>query len=576
MSNDVVLSAALRSNLLSLQNTQNSINTHQNRLATGKKVNSALDSPQAFFAAQSLTNRANDLSNLLDSIGQSIQVIQAANNGVTALTTLVNQAQSLANTAQSTLAGASTTAKTTGSVSLTGSALYTSLTGVTTGDIITVNVTDPLGGTNKLTAQTYTTVANDTINDIITKINDLNTSNSLTTPAIKASLDDAGHLVFEAVNGGTLSVQFQNQGVVTNAASLAAASALGYSGIAVANTAGAAAANNVTGFTARASSNITSNALYQSAGTLAQGTTLLKDLADSGGSSITTLLAADTLKLKIAGKTSADLLHVTTGTLSATGATTTIQGLVDAINHDTTINSLVSASFDAATGKISITPLASTATDVQFQFTGVSGESISKATALYTNGTGFGITGSITTAAQAAAQETIRFGAAAGTLNSLQTQYNTTLSQIDSLVKDTGYAGTNLLNGNNLTTYFNENRTSSLVTTGSTFTSAGLGLTVANFQNSAAVNTSLTQISTALTNVRNFGSALSTNLSVIQNRQTFTTSLINTLETGSDALTNADQNEEGASLLALQTRQSLGITSLSLASQAQQAILKLF
>jgi flagellin len=63
---------------------------------------------------------------------------------------------------------------------------------------------------------------------------------------------------------------------------------------------------------------------------------------------------------------------------------------------------------------------------------------------------------------------------------------------------------------------------------------------------------------------------------VIQDRQTFTTSLINTLQTGSDALTNADQNEEGASLLALQTRQQLGITSLSLASQAQQAILKLF
>src|SRR3982750_4328119 len=114
MSNDVVLSAALRNNLLSLQNTQKQIDVHQSRLATAKKVNSALDSPQAFFAAQSLTNRANDLSNLLDSIGQSIQVIQAANNGVTALTTLVNQAQSLANTAQSTLAGASTTAKTTG------------------------------------------------------------------------------------------------------------------------------------------------------------------------------------------------------------------------------------------------------------------------------------------------------------------------------------------------------------------------------------------------------------------------------------------------------------------------------
>src|ERR1035438_791287 len=112
MTNDVVLSAALRNNLLSLQNTQSSIDTHQGRLATGKKVNSALDNPQSFFASQSLTNAASDLTNLLDSVGQSIQVINAANNGVTALTTLVQQASSIASQAQSALSGSSTTAQT--------------------------------------------------------------------------------------------------------------------------------------------------------------------------------------------------------------------------------------------------------------------------------------------------------------------------------------------------------------------------------------------------------------------------------------------------------------------------------
>src|SRR5712692_1698494 len=110
MTNDVTLSAALRNNLLSLQDTQSLINEHQQRLATGKKVNSALDNPQSFFAAQSLTNRANDLSTLLDAIGQSIQTIQAANSGVNALTTLINTQQSIANTAASTLAGATTNA----------------------------------------------------------------------------------------------------------------------------------------------------------------------------------------------------------------------------------------------------------------------------------------------------------------------------------------------------------------------------------------------------------------------------------------------------------------------------------
>jgi len=170
----------------------------------------------------------------------------------------------------------------------------------------------------------------------------------------------------------------------------------------------------------------------------------------------------------------------------------------------------------------------------------------------------------------------VRFGAAAGDIASLTTQYNTTLTQITALVKDTGYAGTNLLSNGNLTTYFNPDRSSFLNTVGTDFSATGLGLGTANFGSSTLVSQSITQTNSALSALRNFGSTLSNNLSIIQNRQTFTTSLINTLQTGSDALTNADQNEEGASLLALQTRQSQGITSLSLASQSQQAILKLF
>ncbi len=83
MTSDVVLTAALRNNLLSLQNTQSVIDIAQNRLSTGRKVNSALDNPQSFFASQALNNRASDLTRLLDTIGQSIQVIKAADNGIT-------------------------------------------------------------------------------------------------------------------------------------------------------------------------------------------------------------------------------------------------------------------------------------------------------------------------------------------------------------------------------------------------------------------------------------------------------------------------------------------------------------
>jgi len=295
----------------------------------------------------------------------------------------------------------------------------------------------------------------------------------------------------------------------------------------------------------------------------------LRDSTNVAGTVSTITNAADSLTITVGGKTSANLLAYTpAGGIALTALTSTVGSVIDAINHDSNINSLVSASFNATTGQIQLTPLTAAATDAQFKFgVAANGEKLAL---------GFGINTFTATSATDVRSEDIYFGAAAGTLSSLQTQYNTVLSQITALTSDTGYAGTNLLAGNNLTTYFNAGRTSSLVTSGSTFTASGLGLTTANFQSSSAITSSITQTQAALTTVRNFGSTLSNNLSIIQNRQTFLTSQINTLQTGSDALTNADQNAEGAALLALQTRQSLGITSLSLASQAQQAILKLF
>jgi flagellin len=93
----IVLSSAVRQNLLSLQSTANLLATTQNRLATGLKVNSALDNPTNFFTAQGLDNRASDISNLLDSIGNGVQVLQAANTGITSLQKLVDSAKSVAN-----------------------------------------------------------------------------------------------------------------------------------------------------------------------------------------------------------------------------------------------------------------------------------------------------------------------------------------------------------------------------------------------------------------------------------------------------------------------------------------------
>src|SRR5213078_4687352 len=101
----IVLSASVRQNLLSLQSTAQLLSTTQNRLATGNKVNSALDNPTNFFTAQALNSRATDINNLLDGIGNGVQILQAANTGITSLQKLVDTAKSIANQALQTTVG---------------------------------------------------------------------------------------------------------------------------------------------------------------------------------------------------------------------------------------------------------------------------------------------------------------------------------------------------------------------------------------------------------------------------------------------------------------------------------------
>jgi flagellin-like hook-associated protein FlgL len=130
---DIVLSASVRQNLLSLQSTAELLATTQNRLSTGKKVNTALDNPTNFFTAQGLDNRANDINNLLDSIGNGVQVLQAANTGITSLQKLVDTAKSIANQVLQAPAGYTskanvTTAAPTGTAPLNSPGTATDLT----------------------------------------------------------------------------------------------------------------------------------------------------------------------------------------------------------------------------------------------------------------------------------------------------------------------------------------------------------------------------------------------------------------------------------------------------------------
>jgi flagellin len=163
----------------------------------------------------------------------------------------------------------------------------------------------------------------------------------------------------------------------------------------------------------------------------------------------------------------------------------------------------------------------------------------------------------------------------------LSAQFDDLLTQIGQLAGDTGFNGINLLGGDSLTVTLNETGTSSMVVTGGDYTNASaspmsIAASANNWASSADISAAATDLTAALTTLRSQSQTLSSNLQVVQIRQEFTKAMINILNTGVDNLTLADSNEEGANLLALQTRQQLSTTALSLAAQADQNVLRLF
>jgi flagellin len=184
-------------------------------------------------------------------------------------------------------------------------------------------------------------------------------------------------------------------------------------------------------------------------------------------------------------------------------------------------------------------------------------------------------------------------GSAAGGASGLTGQYNRLIEQLDNLVTDSSYKGVNFLTSGSttLTVNFNENSTTKIVMSGFNAGASGLGIsgggtsltvagttgnitsadfTVANFD---SIESSL---NSAIATLQTRASELAANLNTLTTRQTFITNMVNTLTVGSTNLTGADTNEEGANMLSLQTKQSLGTTALSIASQSEQSVLRLF
>ena len=165
--------------------------------------------------------------------------------------------------------------------------------------------------------------------------------------------------------------------------------------------------------------------------------------------------------------------------------------------------------------------------------------------------------------------------------SALGTQFSQILLKINDVVEDANYKGVNYLQNGSLTVLFNEDGTNALTVTGFTANVgvSGLGVVASGSDISgggAALDAASSQIQAAITTLSTQASILASNLSVINGRLDFTTNIVNVLKEGADKLTLADMNEESASMLALQTRQNLGVTSLSLASQAAQSVLRLF
>ena len=190
---DISLGRGVRQNLFSLQQSSDLIATTQNRLATGKKVNSAIDNPTNFFTAQSLNSRAKDLNGLLDGISNSLKTVEAADNGIRSITKLVENAQSVARQARSLTAGGTTQSLTAGTAATTGAAA-----GAANGGQLSLSFT-PTGGT--ASNIDIAIGGGKTLDESIAAINDSSNNRNASGTRLVTASKDAGKLVLTASNG---------------------------------------------------------------------------------------------------------------------------------------------------------------------------------------------------------------------------------------------------------------------------------------------------------------------------------------------------------------------------------------
>jgi len=516
----IVLTASVRQNLLSLQSTASLLAKTQNNLATGNKVNTALDNPTNFFTAQGLNNRASDIANLLDGIGNGVQVLQAANTGLTSLQALVASAQSIAHQ------------------------VLQSPTGYNTKSNISSAVISGATAQNLLGNNTNATVTGSAVNNDNTTAVAITGSTLLSGTGSSTSND----LATSITTGDTLTVDGVTFTFV--AGSVSAGTNIGV---------GDTVAHLLSAIDAVTSTSVASTV---SGGKITLNTGIVQNLTLAGSALAKLGLTAATTNVgqpQLAGET---LSIAATG-----GGTPTNITFGTGPGQISTLNGLNAA-------------LAANNLQANISTTGVINIITSNDAASSTIGA---IGGSATASGQAfngvtAAPPVVDPNSQATRAN-LVSQYNNVLAQINTTSQDASFNGINLLNGDTLKLVFNETGRSTLNIQGVTFNDAGLGLATltvgTDFLDSNSANNVLTTLDTASSTLRSEASALGSNLSIVQIRQDFSKNLINVLQTGASNLTLADTNEEAANSQALSTRQSIAVSALALANQSQASVLQL-
>lgn len=641
----IALTSSMRSNLLSLKNTQSLLDKTQDRLSTGYKVNSAMDNPSSYFTAQSLNSRADDLSTLLDSIGQAISTLEVADEGITTLQEFVEQAKSIANSARDTANVASKAVSenvTFNSATAKTDLLTDMVANAAAGDNFTIRLGDAttMEGTSNVSAdQTLEQIgiaADGVVEMIVGDKTYEFTFTAKKSGITDATVDETTGVTKQSFGIDTTLEDFMSEVVYTVGRKVLNAevkegkltfNTLDNSSLVIRSTAGFDSGKTAT------------------AATIAMATTAkFAKGANSNNTSVTGASIDITVNGQVQKVDISEFIDPTTGALVAgdTGATSLkavvekinstlgSEGIVAQVNEDGTTLEIYNSNNTGTKPTVAVTNGALSGGDNGTAITANAAVTEGAAKISSTNfnkvfGFDEGYTVTIT---EGMTVEEFRQAvdglegisadfdskghmvisgeqgddmvlADSGDGNFIRSllggnvvsatngsnerakyaeQFDGVLDQIDQLVQDTSYKGINLLNGDDLTVVFNESRTSTLELKGVTFNSTGLGFTAseAEWKDNANIDKSLDQITKATSLLRAQASEFGQNLSTVQIREDFTENMINNLQTGADKLTLADMNEEAANMLALQTRQQLGVNSLSMASQAAQSVLQLF